>query len=285
MIPNLTPQATRTGYAQVNGLKMYYEMHGEARPGAVPLVMLHGALSATDSSFGMILPHLARQRQVISIEQQAHGRTADIDRPLTIDQMAEDTVAALRQLQIRQADILGYSMGSAIAMQIAMRYPELVRKLVVISPTFDRSGFHPGVLEGIDFLTPEIMIGSPFEEEYRRLAPRTEDFATLVNKVKQMDLNIKEWTAEDVRSIQAPTLIIIGDSDIVRPEHAVELFRLLGGGVAGDNVGLPKSQLAILPGATHITVVLQPEMLLAIIPRFLDGKTQDASEMMNNASA
>lgn len=270
-ILNLTPQAVRTGYAQVNGLKMYYEIHGQAGA-AKPLVLIHGALSATDSSFGMLVPQLAEQRQVISIEQQAHGRTADIDRPMNIDQMAEDTVAALHQMGITQVDLLGYSMGSAIAMQIAMRYPALVHKLVTISASFSRAGLHPGVLEGLEFLTPEIMIGSPFEEEYRRLAPRPEDFARLVEKVKEMNSNIREWSPEEVGSIQAPTLIIVGDSDIVRPERAVEMFRLLGGGVAGDNVGLPKSQLAILPGTTHITAVMHPDQLLAIIQPFLNGE-------------
>jgi len=257
----------QTGYASVNGLDMYYEVHGSGRP----LVLLHGALSTTSVDFGAVLPSLAKSRQVIAVEQQAHGHTADIDRPLTTKVMAADTAALLRQLGIEQADLFGYSMGSAIALQITVGHPELVRKLAVASAAYTLDGLHPGLLEGLEQLTPEALAGTPFEQAYAREAPKPEDWPTLVAKVKVLNSQIPEWPADAIRSIAAPTLIIIGDSDIVRPEHAVEMFRLLGGGVIGDVAGLPRSQLAVLPGTTHITLVHRGDWLSSMIGEFLDA--------------
>jgi pimeloyl-ACP methyl ester carboxylesterase len=254
-------------YASVNGLNMYYEAHGAGRP----LVLLHGALSAIGTSFGKVLPSLAKTRQVIAIEQQAHGHTADIDRPLTIEQMADDTTALLRHLGIDKADIFGYSMGAGIALTIAIRYPDLVRKLVLAAVTYNSDGLHPGMLAGMETLKPEDLAGSPWQEEYARTAPNPQDWATLVAKVKHMNRQIPDWPPEAIQSIKAPTLIIIGDSDIIRPEHAVEMFRLLGGGVAGDVAGLPRSQLAVLPGTTHVTLVDRADWLLSMMTAFLDA--------------
>jgi pimeloyl-ACP methyl ester carboxylesterase len=258
---------TRQGYVPVNGLEMYYEIHGTGQP----LVLLHGAFSAIGTSFGKVLPSLAQTRQVIAFELQAHGHTADIDRPMTIEQLADDTAAAVRQLGFERADFFGYSLGAGVALHVALRHPDVVRKLVLASVTYDRSGIHPGLMEGMANMTHEAMIGSPWYEEYTRIAPHPEDFPTLFAKKTQMDQRIPDLPAEAIAGITAPTLLIIGDSDIVRPEHAVEMFRLLGGGVAGDVAGLPKSQLAILPGTTHVTVVDHADLLLAIIPPFLDA--------------
>lgn len=157
---------TEHGYAPVNGLEMYYEIHGSGQP----LVLLHGALSATGTSFGKVLPSLAKTRKVI-----------------------------------------------AVAMQVAIQYPDLVRKLVAASITYNKQGFHPGLLEGIDSLKPEDLAGSPFQEEYARTAPNPEDWPTLLEKTKRLDREFEGWTPEAIRSIQAPALIVIGDSDIVRP--------------------------------------------------------------------
>jgi pimeloyl-ACP methyl ester carboxylesterase len=270
---NATPQRHAAGnYAPVNGLNMYYEIHGTGQA----LVLLHGAFSAIGTSFGALLPELAKTRQVIAFEQQAHGRTADIDRPLTIEQMADDTAAALQQLGIEQADIFGYSMGAAVALHLAIRHPDVVRKLVLASITYNKSGFHPGLMEGMENMKPEHMAGSPWHEEYIQIAPNPGDFATLFAKKTQMDRETQDLPAEAIAAIRAPTLIIVGDSDIIRPEHAVEMFRLLGGGVAGDLAGLPNSQLAILPGTTHVTLVHRAELLLSIIPPFLDAPMPEA---------
>jgi pimeloyl-ACP methyl ester carboxylesterase len=264
----------RGGYAEVNGLDMYYEIHGVGQP----LVLLHGAFSAIGTSFGNVLPELAETRQVIAFEMQAHGRTADIDRPLSMEQMADDTAAALRQLGIENADFFGFSMGAGIALQIAIRHPEVVRKLVLASVTYNKSGLHPGLMEGLGEMKPEMMFGSPWHEEYTRIAPSPEDFATLFAKKTQMDRQVRDLPAEAIEAIDAPTLLIIGDSDIVRPEHAVEMFRLLGGGVMGDLVGLPKSQLAVLPGTTHATLVERADWLVSMVTEFLDAPMPEAEQ-------
>jgi pimeloyl-ACP methyl ester carboxylesterase len=262
-----------SGYAEVNDLEMYYEIHGSGPP----LVLLHGAFSAIGTSFGELLPALAETRQVIAFELQAHGRTADIDRPLSIEQLADDTTAALRYLGIAQADIFGYSMGASVALHLAIRHPDVVHKLVLASVTYNLSGVHPGLMEGLADMKPEMMFGSSWHEEYIRIAPNPDNFATLFAKKTQMDRNIKDVPAEVIQSIKAPTLLIIGDSDLVRPEHAVEMFRLLGGGIFGDTpAGLPNSQLAVLPGTSHVTLVHRADLLLSIIPPFLDAPMPEA---------
>ena len=271
----MTTITPKTGYAPVNGLNMYYEIHGTGQP----LVLLHGAFSAIGTSFGLLLPSLAKTRQVIAFELQAHGHTADIDRPLSLEQMADDVAAALQQLGIKRADIFGYSMGAAVAMHLAIRHPDVVRKLVLASVTYTLSGIHPGLMDGLADMKPEMMFGSPWHEEYTRIAPNPEHFATLFAKKTQMDRGIRDLPAETIRAIKAPTLLIIGDSDLVRPEHAVEMFRLLGGGVFGDTpAGLPNSQLAILPGTSHVTLVYRADLLLAIIPPFLDAPLPEKEE-------
>jgi pimeloyl-ACP methyl ester carboxylesterase len=269
----MTASAPQTGYAPVNGLNMYYEIHGSGQP----LVLVHGAFSAIGTSFGELLPELASTRQVIGFEMQAHGRTADIDRPMSIEQMADDTAAAIRHLGIAPADIFGYSLGASIALHVAIRHPDVVRKLVLASVTYTLSGVHPGLMDGLGEMTADMMHGSPWHDEYLRIAPNPDGFATLFAKKSQMDRNIQDVPAAAIQAIKAPTLLIIGDSDLVRPEHAVEMFRLLGGGVFGDMAGLPTSQLAILPGTTHVSLVSRAELLLAIIPPFLDAPMPEAT--------
>src|SRR6266568_466778 len=176
-------------YAQVNGLNMYYEIHGTGRP----LVLLHGNLSTIN-------------------------------------------------LDVGDADVFGYSSGSAVALQMAIDHPELVRKLVLASASYALDGLHPEVLGGIEQIQPEHLAGTPFEEAYATVAPRPEDWPVLIEKVKQMDSELPDWPAETIKNLGKPVLLVIGDSDIVRPEHAVEMFRLLGGGVVGDISGLPSSR-------------------------------------------
>lgn len=264
----------QTGYAPVNGLNMYYEIHGDGQP----LVLLHGAFSGIGTSFGTILPGLAQNRQIIAFELQGHGRTADIDRPLSTGQMAVDVAAALRHLGVEEVDLLGYSMGADVALHLVTAHPRLIRKLVLISGTYNRDGVHPGLMDGLADMKPEMMFGSPWHEEYMRIAPHPEAFATLFAKKTQMDQGYEDWPAAAIEAIAAPTLLIIGDSDLTRPEHAVEMFRLLGGGVFGDTpAGLPDSQLAILPGASHVTIMDKVDLLLSIIPAFLDEPLAEAS--------
>ena len=253
-------------YAEVNGLKMYYEIHGTGEP----LVLLHGAYM-TIGAMGEVVPELAKTRRVIAVELQGHGHTADIDRPLSYELMADDIAALLRHLGIEKADIFGYSMGGGVALQTTIRHPEVVRKLVVASASYTSDGIYPEVLAMIETITPEVFAGTPWFEEYARVAPNPDHFPTLVVKLKQLDAEVYAWPSEDIQSIEAPTLLIVADSDVVRPEHAVEMFRLLGGGVAGDLVGLPNSQLAVLPGTTHVGVMERADWLLSMIGEFLDA--------------
>ncbi|MFL5574731.1 MAG: alpha/beta fold hydrolase [Gemmatimonadaceae bacterium] len=266
----------RTGsggrYATVNGLRMYFEVHGPERDAGTPLVLLHGALSTIETDFGKVLPTLAKTRRVIAVEQQAHGHTADADRPLSYAQMADDTAELLRQLGIENADFLGYSMGGGVALQVASRHPALVRKLVFAGGTsYNPDGLYPELLEGMKRMKPEDLAGSPWQRAYARVAPQPERWGTLVGKIKELDLSFAGWPPEVLQAITAPTLLMIGDADIVRPEHTVRMFRLLGGGVPGDLVGLPRSRLAVLPGTTHVTLVDRTDWLLSMVSDFLDA--------------
>jgi pimeloyl-ACP methyl ester carboxylesterase len=263
-----------TGYAPVNGLQMYYEIHGAG----APLVLLHGAFGAIDL-WGPILTTLAETHQVIAVEFQGHGHTADIiERPLGYEQLADDVAALTAHLGIAQADVVGYSMGGTTGLQLAIRHPELVRKLVAVSPNYRSDGYYPELLAGLQMLSPEIFTGTPEEAAYLRHAPNPENFPVLVEKQKVLPQEFA-FPDEDVATIAAPTLIVIGDSDVVRPEHAVALFRLLGGGVPADLTGsLPNSQLAILPGTTHGTIIHERAgELMAVIEPFLAAPMPEAT--------
>src|SRR5574341_219435 len=246
---------SKGNYASVNGLKMYYEIHGTGQP----LVLLHGGGSTIETSFGKVLPSFAKTRQVIAFEQQGHGHTADVDRPFSFEQSADDAAALLQCLKIERADFFGYSNGGHIALQIAIRHPNLVRKLVVAAAMFKRDGVYPEFWEIMKHATPE---GMPAElrEAYLRVAPHPEQFRSFSDKGVKRMLEFKDWRPEDIQSIDAPTMIMIGDADIVRPEHAVEMFRLL-----------PHAQLAVLPGTDHMTLVKRADWQVSMIEAFLDA--------------
>jgi len=271
-----SPAPVQGGYAPVNGLSMYYEIHGEGRP----LILLHGAYMTIDA-MGPILPGLAASRRVIAAEQQGHGRTADIDRPISYEQMADDTAALMGHLGVERADTFGYSMGGGIALQLAIRHPAAVRKLIVASASYRSDGMPAVALEMFPSITPEMFAGTPIEEAYVRTAPNPADFPKLVEKLAKLDTTEFAWPEEQIRAIAAPTMIVLGDSDGVRLEHAVELFRLRGGGVMGDLQGMPAAQLAVLPGTSHFVppgcgLLDRANWLLALIPPFLDGPLPEA---------
>ena len=273
----LATSDAQTGYAPVNGLDMYYEIHGRGRP----LILLHGAYMTIDM-MEPLLTGLAQSHQVIAIEQQGHGRTTDIDRPITYEQMADDTAALVRHLDMDEADVVGYSMGGGVALQLAIRHPALVRKLVLASTSFTSDGMHAVALEMFPSITPEMFAGSPIEAAYHRTAPNPDDFPKLVEKLKRLDTTDFAWPGEQIRAIAAPTLIVLGDSDGIRLEHALELFELRGGGVMGDLAGMPASQLAVLPGTSHFVppgygLLDRGDWLLAMLPAFLDAPMPDAS--------
>lgn len=263
---------TQTGYAKVNGLEIYYEIRGEGEP----LVVLHGAYMTVDA-MGGIVPMLAESRKVIAVELQAHGRTADIDRPLSYEHMADDVAALIKHLGIEEADVFGYSMGGGVALQTAARHPGVVRRVVGASVSYAHDGMQPELLEMIPSITPEMFAGSPFEEEYKKIAPNPDAFPTLVEKLKALDMTPFAW---DMSGIEAPAFIIVGDSDAVRLEHIVEMFRRLGGGIMGDMAGLPKSRLAVLPATTHFMppgngMLDRADLLAPMISEFLDAPTPE----------
>jgi pimeloyl-ACP methyl ester carboxylesterase len=258
------PSALRAATsADVNGLEMYYEIHGDGEP----LVLLHGAYTGIDVSFGQLIPILAEDRMVIAVEQQGHGHTPDADRPLSYERMADDTATLLRQLDITRADFFGYSIGANIALQIGIRHPEIVRKIAVASAYYDPAGLYPGVLDGIAATTPETFEGSGLEEAYAAVAPDPGAWPVLIEKVKELDLSFKGWSPESIAAIKSPTLVVLGDSDIVDTAHAVRMFELLGGGVPGDFAGLPDTRLAVLPATTHIGVLAERSELVATLLR------------------
>lgn len=254
------------GYAEIDGLQLYYESYGES---AIPLILLPGSLSGIQTAFGQIIPHLSATRRVIAIDPQGYGHTADINKPLSYDQYARYVVGLLRHLNITQTDILGYSTGASVALLVAAEHPELVNKIIACSATYKTSGFYPEVLAAYDYLSPEALAGSPYEREYKQTAPRPDDWSRFIDKVKVFNKEEQNWPEEKIRSITAPTLVVAGDSDIVQPEHAVEIFRLLGGGKAGDFSGLPTAQLAILPSTTHMALTSRANLLLPVITQFL----------------
>ena len=262
------PSSTHGRYATVNGLRMYYDIHGTGQP----LVLLPGALSTIETSFATTLPVLAKTRRVIAIELQAQGRTADRDGPLSYEQMADDVDALLGQLGIAQADFFGYSLGGAVALQVAVRHPNRVRKFVFAgASSYSPDAFYPEIIEVQKTMKPENFAGSPFQLAYARVAPQPDHWPDVVAKTAELDRTWRGFPAEQLRAITAPALLVIGDADIVRPEHTVEMFRLLGGGVPGDLHGLPRSQLAVLPGTTHIALVDRADWLVTMIVAFLNA--------------
>lgn len=270
--PNHPGSPVECGYVPVDGFEMYYEIYGSGHP----LVLLHGNLSTIGTSFGKVIPALSATRRVIAVEQQGHGHTADIDRPFSTEQWAQDTIALVRHLGVEQADFFGYSSGGAVALEIALRAPEMVRKFVFAGgTTYSRAGFYPELLAGAEHMKPEDLDGSPFQQAYDSVAPHPENWHRLVEKVADLDRATNGWPSDVIASLKPPALLLIGDSDIVRPEHVMEMFRLLGGGVPGDLVGLPRSQLAILPGTTHVMIPDRAEWLSSMVLAFLDAPMGD----------
>jgi pimeloyl-ACP methyl ester carboxylesterase len=247
-----TTVEVQSNYANVNGLRMYYEVHGSGRP----LVLLHGSMG-----WATVHPILAKGRQVIAVELQGHGHTGDVDRPLSYEQMAEDTAALLDQLKIEQADVFGYSMGGTVGLALAIKHPKLVRKLAINGSHYSRmeDAYEPTAFRLFKSLPPDFA-PPPLKGPYDKVAPDPTKWPTLVAKIKQMGLEFKGIGPAEMKSIKAPVLVTLGDRDGVRVEHAVEMFRLL-----------PSAQLAILPGADHFLIWTQPEKLFTPVAAFFDA--------------
>lgn len=257
-------------YAPVNGLELYYEVHGEGEP----LILLHGGVGAIEM-FGDVLPLLAEGRKVVGVDLQAHGRTADIDRPMTFEEMADDVAALIRHLGFERADVMGYSLGGGVALQTGIRHPDAVRKLVLVSTPFRRDGWYPEVLAGMGQMGPEAaepMKQTPLYGLYSSIAPRPEDWPVLLTKLGELLHREYDWS-EQVSAMRVPTMIVVGDADSVRTAHAVEFFGLLGGGerdAGWDGSGMPDARLAILPGTTHYDIFNSPALAVTVTP-FLDA--------------
>ncbi len=269
LVANVFTQS-KTGYAQVNGLKLYYEIHGSGKP----LLLLHGAFNSINTAFAQIIPELSKTRQIIAVELQGHGRTADIDRPFSFESMADDAVALLKHLKIDSADIFGYSMGGGVAQQIAIRHPSAVRRLIITSSVYKYEGWSPQTRSILPILTPEMFENTPIKTEYDKLAPDPKHWKEFINKMKKFVTTPYDFGADKIRAIKSPTLIITGDGDGVLPEHAVEMYRLRGGGYMIDFGPIPAAQLAIFPGSSHISVMMQTSWLLSMITSFLDTPLQ-----------
>lgn len=252
-------------YASVNGLKLYYEIRGTGEP----LILLHGGVVGI-TMFGPNLAALCQKRKVIAVELQGHGHTADIDRPLRYEAMADDIYALMKFLGIEHADVMGYSLGGGVALQTAIRHPESVRKLVVVSAAFKRDGWYPEVLAATAQMGPaaaEQMKQSPLYKLYPNV-----NWAVLFTKLGDLLRKDYDWSKE-VAALKAPTMIVSADADAVRPAHIIEFFGLLGGGHkdAGlDGSGRPTNQLAILPGLTHYNTSSSPSLATVVTP-FLDA--------------
>jgi pimeloyl-ACP methyl ester carboxylesterase len=266
---------SRGNFAEVNGLRMYYEIHGTGQP----LILLHGGVGAIEM-FGEVLPLLAEGRQVIAADLQAHGRTADIDRPLSFESMADDVAALIEHLGFERADVMGYSLGGGVALRTSIQHPEVARKLVLVSTPFRRDGWYPEVLAGMGQMGPEAaepMKQTPMYELYAGVAPNPDDWPVLLTKLGQLLERDYDWS-KDVEEIRAPTMIVVGDADSVRTAHAVRFFELLGGGKADaglDGSGMSNARLAILPGTTHYNIFSSPALASAVTP-FLDAPMPEA---------
>ncbi len=260
-----TERGVKSGYAPVNGLGMYYEIHGAGEP----LILLHGGVGGIEM-FGPNLAALAKNRQVIAVDFQGHGHTADIDRPLRYEFMADDITALLRYLGIEHADVMGNSLGAGIALQLAIRHPERVRKLVLVSTPFRQDGWYPEIQAAFTQMGPQAAQGIKYSP-LARLYPNV-DWDVMFTKIGDLESHPYDYSRE-VAALPMPTLLVFADADSIQPSQIVEFYRLLGGGRrdAGlDGSGRSINQLAILPGLTHYTIDSSPTLTTTVIP-FLDA--------------
>jgi pimeloyl-ACP methyl ester carboxylesterase len=273
-----TPNTPQHGYALVNGLNLYYEIHGSGEP----LILLPGGFM-TVAAMGAIVPQLAATRRVIGVELQGHGHTGDIERPLRFELMADDIAALIGHLGLTRADVFGFSLGGGVALQTAIRHPEVVRKLVLVSAPFRRDGWYPEGLAGMAAISPEGFAGTPVEREYLTYSPAPDAWPAVIAKMRELLTTDYDWSAQ-VAALTIPTLIVVGDADGLRLDHVVEFFGLLGGGtVDGDLRGMAASQLAVLPSTTHVGwappfhgMMSRTPLLVPILTEFLDAPMPEA---------
>lgn len=271
------------GHLPINGLSLYYEVYGELGTSKAPLLLIPGAFMATDSMTAWIHA-FAGERAVIVFDQQGHGRTPDTRREMSYEQFADDAAALLRALQVTRADVMGYSQGGGVALQLAIRHPSLVSKLVSMSATFCKDGWYPSVFEALEGVSADAFAGTFVETAFKRHTPDTEAFDAYVAKMKRLNIDDQNIDDEEMRSISASTMVIVGDADGVKPEHALEMFRLRGGGdeeaaASGMLEKVPAARLVVLPAMSHIGLSGESDLLVPMVSAFLDDVTPKTPQL------
>jgi pimeloyl-ACP methyl ester carboxylesterase len=265
---------SRGGCLPINGLNLYYEVYGELDTSKPPLLLIPGAFMATDSMKAWA-DTFARERAVIVFDQQGHGRTPDTSRQISYEQFDDDAAALLRALEVERANVMGYSQGGGVALQLAIRHPSLVSKLVSMSATFRKDGWYPSVLEAIGGLSAEAFAGTSVETAFKKHTPNAKAFDAYLEKMKNLNINDQDITDEEMRSISAKTMVIVGDADGVKLEHALAMFKLRGGGdeeaaASGVLQEVPAARLVVLPAMSHIGLSGESQLLVPIVSAFLD---------------
>ncbi len=277
-------EPSRSGHLPINGLSLYYEVHGELGPSDTPaLLLIPGAFMATGSMMPWVSA-FAAQRTVIIFDQQGHGRTPDTSREMSYEQFADDAAELLRALNVQRADVMGYSQGGGVALQLALRHPELAGKLVSMSASYHRDGLYPSVPAGIEGLSATELAGTPVQEAFMEHTPDLAAFGAYVEKVKVLGIDDQDISDAQMRSISAQTMVIIGDADVVKPEHALAMFQLRGGGdeeaaASGALQGVPAARLVILPATSHIGIFGESAVLAPMVSAFLDDAAPATPEL------
>jgi pimeloyl-ACP methyl ester carboxylesterase len=270
----MATNTSRGGYLPIQGLNLYYEVYGELATSKPPLLLIPGAFMATDS-MTVWADAFAQKRAVILFDQQGHGRTPDTSREMSYEQFADDAAALLGALEVERADVMGYSQGGGVALQLAIRHPSLVSKVVSMSATFRKDGWYPSVFEAIGGLRADTFAGTPVEKAFMDHTPDPKAYDTYLEKMKHLNINDQDISDEEMRSITAKTMVIIGDADGVKPEHALAMFRLRGGGdedaaASGVLQEAPSARLVVLPAMSHVGISGESELLVPMVSAFLD---------------
>jgi pimeloyl-ACP methyl ester carboxylesterase len=269
------PRASRSGYLPINGLKLYYEVYGElGKSRTAPLLFMPGSFQSTDSTKPWVAVFAAK-RAVIVFDPQGHGRTADTSRTMSYEQFADDAGALLRALKVERADVMGYSQGGGVALRLAVRHPKLVNKVVCVSAAYRKDGWHPAVSKALAGMTARAFAGSPVEATFKKHTSDPKAFEAYIDKMKVLSINEQDITDAQMRAISARTMVIVGDADAVKPEHAVAMFKLRGGGdeeaaVTGTLTKVPAARLVILPATSHIAISGEAKVLESMVTPFLE---------------
>jgi pimeloyl-ACP methyl ester carboxylesterase len=273
----------RSGYLPINGLNLYYEVHGELDASNPPLLLIPGAFMGTNSMTAWA-EAFALNRAVIVFDQQGHGRTADASREMSYEQFADDAAALLRALDVESADVMGYSQGGGVALQLAIRHPSLVSKLVSMAATFRKDGWYSAVFEAIGGLSAMDFAGTPVQTAFMAHTPDANAFDAYLEKMKDLNVNDQDISDDEMRSITAKTMVIVGDADGVKPEHALAMFKLRGGGdeaaaASGVLQQVPAARLVVLPATSHVGLAGESKVLVPMVSAFLDDVRPSTPEL------